>query len=384
MNNEKSPAILCVANWKSDVGYAWWLMESYWIKLSEIYSLRYRTLLAYPEINSVPAAIENSAIEYFHHTFACADKAGIKANVALIKKENIKVLYLSDYGVTHAAFAAYRAAGVEKIIVHDHTPGLRTRASGIKKWLKTIRANMPGLRADAAFGATEFVTSRLINTSCFSPSRCFTIQNGIVPFDAGLADDKQTPAFFPSADKKVIVTAARANKYKGVEFALHVMAELTVKRGRRDVSYMLFGDGPDLEAFKALAETLNITAYCHFPGRVDNAKLWFSRCYLGFQPSKGEVGYSLSILEYMYARLPVIVPDNPSVCEATTDSKNGAVYKENDVQSAANAIAHYLDNPQIQKEHGEAAHSVVDRQYTLASTHAAFSQAVQQVIGKAV
>ena len=378
------PAILCVANWKSDVGYAWWLMESYWVKISELYADKYTTLLAYPEINAVPEAIENSDIHYFQHTFRTTSFSDIKHNMALIRKYNIKVLYLSDYGVSAPAYAFYRLAGVEKIIVHDHTPGLRTKASGVKKLLKKGKANLPFMRADAAFGATEFVTSRLINTSCFSSSRCYTIQNGIVPFEVAAEHEQDTPAFFPADDKRVIVTAARANKYKGIEFALKVMAELVDQRGRRDVSYMLFGDGPDLEEFKALAEQLSISAYCYFPGRVDNAKNWFSRCYLGFQPSRGEVGYSLSILEYMYARLPVLVPDNPSVSEATSNGKNGAVYEEDDVQSAVNAIENYLNNPDVQKTHGEAAHKMVQRQYTLSSTHMAFSQAVQKVIGKVV
>lgn len=381
MSSKKKPGILCVANWKSDVGYAWWLMESYWVRISEVFKDSHTTFLAYPEINAVPQHIEDSEIRYFQHTFRPERFSDIRRNTALIKKHNIQVLYLSDYGVSSIAYAMYRAAGVKKIIVHDHTPGLRTKATGLKRHLKTIKANFPLARADAAFGATSFVTRRLTETACFSAARCYTIQNGILPFECAPPDDGRLRRLFSGSRNKVIVTAARANKYKGIDFALEVIAELVHSHHITDISYLLCGDGPDLENFRQQAKSLDITQYCHFPGRIDKASEIFCHCYLGFQPAKGEVGYSLSILEYMYAGLPVIVPNNPSVCEATDDGENGAVYEENNVKSAAASIANYLNNPSSQALHGAKAKEKVERLYTLESAHRAFEQSIKKVVG---
>ncbi|MBD3586629.1 glycosyltransferase family 4 protein [Salinimonas sp. HHU 13199] len=380
MSKQQQPGILCVANWKSDVGYAWWLMESYWVKISEMFSDSHITFLAYPEINAIPQHIEESEIRYFQHTFRPETFSDIRHNIAIIKKYNIRVLYLSDYGVSSLAYAMYRAAGVDKIIVHDHTPGLRTKASGLKKHLKTVKANFPLLRADAAFGATSFVTRRLTETACFSEKRCFTVQNGILPFDCAPATDGRLNRLFSGNTNKIIVTAARANKYKGIDFALEVIAKLVHEHQFSDIGYLLCGDGPDLDSFRQLARELDITQYCYFPGRVDKASEILCHCYLGFQPAKGEVGYSLSILEYMYAGLPVIVPDNPSVCEATDDGKTGAIYSQDNVESAAQAIADYLSKPDRQEQHGKAAREQIQQHYTLAATHDALRKAMEQVV----
>ncbi|QPG06394.1 glycosyltransferase family 4 protein [Salinimonas marina] len=382
MHNSAKPAILCVANWKSDVGYAWWLMESYWVKISELYADKYTTLLAYPEINAVPEAIENSDIHYFQHSFRASSVGDIRRNMALIKKHNIKVLYLSDYGVSAPDYALYRTAGVEKIIVHDHTPGLRTKASGIKKLLKKVKANLPLMRADAAFGATGFVTRRLTDTACFDASRCYTVQNGILPFNPTATPENRWQQLVGNTGARVIVTAARANRYKGIDFALQVVAELVHTHKQTDIIYLLCGDGPDLEAFREQAASLGIESYCRFPGRVDNASQLLGYCYLGFQPAQGEVGYSLSILEYMYAGLPVVVPDNKSVCEATANNKTGTIYPQGNVKLAADAIAGYLDNPASQQRQGAAAKQTVEQQYTLHATHNALAHAFTSVVGR--
>ncbi|WP_218352563.1 glycosyltransferase family 4 protein [Alteromonas lipotrueiana] len=382
VTSNRRPAILCVANWKSDVGYAWWLMESYWVKISEMYAKQYDTLLAYPEINSVPEAIEHSDITYFQHTFRATSFDDIKRNIALIKKYNIKVLYLSDYGVSSPAFALYRMAGVEKIIVHDHTPGLRSKATGLKKQLKKIKANLPLLRADAAFGATSFVTRRLTETACFDASRCYTVQNGILPFNATATSKDRWHQLVGDTNAKVIVTAARANRYKGIDFALKTIANLVHTHNQINIVYLLCGDGPDLEGFKQQAKALNIEAYCRFPGRVNNASELLGYCYVGFQPAQGEVGYSLSILEYMYAGLPVIVPDNVSVCEATENNKTGAIYPSADDELAAKAIAGYLDNTDRQQQHGAMAKQTVEQCFTLQATHQALADALTSVVGR--
>lgn len=381
MHKPSLPGILCVANWKSDVGYAWWLMESYWVKISELYAGRYQTYLAYPEINTVPEAITHSDIQYFAHTFAVNSLADIKQNLALIRRYNIQVLYLSDYGVSSLVYALYRLAGVKKIIVHDHTPGLRTTAGGVKKVLKTVKANFPLLSADAAFGATAFVTQRLQKTACFTANRCFTVQNGIRPFTPAANAAARIAAIGAKLPDKLIVTAARANAYKGIGFAIEVMAHLVHKLQATGFKYVLFGDGPDLESFRQQASQAAVQDYCLFPGRIDNASELLAQCYLGFQPAQGEVGYSLSILEYMYAGLPVIVPDNPSVCEATEDGKTGAIYPKEDVEAAAHAIHTYLNDPARQARHGAQATQTVAQQYTLQATHSALAHALQQVIG---
>lgn len=42
MLTELASHILLVANWESDVGYAWWLMENFWATIAQYYRAQNR------------------------------------------------------------------------------------------------------------------------------------------------------------------------------------------------------------------------------------------------------------------------------------------------------------------------------------------------------
>ncbi|MEI2421336.1 hypothetical protein V6O07_13765, partial [Arthrospira platensis SPKY2] len=58
------PGLLCVANFAPDVGYAWWLMENFWVRLSRLAGNHgLRTIIAYPAEGEVPTKIHQAGIE---------------------------------------------------------------------------------------------------------------------------------------------------------------------------------------------------------------------------------------------------------------------------------------------------------------------------------
>ena len=97
-----------------------------------------------------------------------------------------------------------------------------------------------------------------------------------------------------------------------------------------------------LHELKNLSRELDIEGHVTFAGKRQDVKNILPNCNFAFHPSKAEVGYSLSILEYMQAKLPVVVSDNPSVCGATTHNKTGLIYKDNNLGAACDAIKKLL------------------------------------------
>ncbi|WP_334013443.1 glycosyltransferase family 4 protein [Alteromonas sp. S167] len=368
--------VLLVANWPSDVGYAWWLMESYWVAISKHLSSN-KVLLAYPQINKVPSEIQSSAIDCLPHNFKRGGVIGLIRNCRLIRRHHIKLIYLTDYPLSSISYFFYRISGVKFIITHDHTPGIRCVPQGLKKAVKTLFANLPLMSVDGAFGATLFVTERLQNTGCLKKDKCFTVQNGIeIKGDESI---NKAAAWLPKEGDFAIVTAARANRYKGGLFALRVIKCLK-DRGMSNVKYVFCGDGPHLDDFKNFAAELGLQEHCFFPGRVEDVSSYFSHFSIGFQPSNGEVGYSLSILEYMAAGLPVIVPNNPSVCGATKHNCSGRIYKDRDVESAANQIEFYAKDTAACNKHGQFAREEIFKRYALVKTHEALIKSLNAVI----
>lgn len=355
------------AKWDSNVGYAWWLMESYWVTIANAYIDTLNPILAYPSISKIPPEVETSPLSIHEVNFAQFGYKTLYRQLQFICSHKVQYLYLTDSPARHWCYLFFRLCGVRRIAVHDHTPGLRTKPNGFKMILKKSAARIPLINADILIGATDFVRNRLIHIFCAPAEKCFTVPNGIRPSKGKWLSPHE--AFGIDNSVPIIVTVARANRYKGADFALKALA--LVNKHRPDLAwhYLFIGDGPDKDAFSNEAKQLGLIDNVTFPGKVENANRYLSGCAIAFHPSKGEVGYSLAILEYMQASLPVVVPNNPSVCEAVQDNISGKLYIESNHQSAAKALISYLDNSNMRKEHGEAALRVVNTDYLLSVSH---------------
>lgn len=380
--SDHRPSILCVANWDSDVGYAWWLMESYWIAIERHYRSHFDTLLCYPSISAIPEPIQRSGLTIVSADFRMRRWATFVSQIRFLLTYQIDTIYFSDQPLTSLRYLLFRTLGVRNIIVHDHTPGLRTTPTGLKKQLKLLLRKIPLINADAVIGATDFVRDRSIRSACFPAHKCFAAENGLPGLDSQLEAIEADPYkdFNIPTGRRIFVNTSRANRYKGIDFALQVFAELLEYRPEKDFHFLMFGDGPDLESIKAYASELGLEEFASFPGYVKNVKLYLSKCYAAIHPSRGEVGYSLSILEYMHEGLAVILPDNPSVSSCLTDGHDGLIYEERNLGSAREVMTKLLNNPHYRDELGENARETVINRYRLENSHRALLHALDTIV----
>ena len=376
--SERGPQILLVANWDSGVGYAWWLMESYWCTIATRFSGEYGILLAYPSVSTLPESLANAPVRVIAQEVEARSTSGLMQTIRLIRKERIRVIYFSDRPTWHWSYSLYRLAGVRTIIVHDHTPGVRARPAGWKAGIKALVHRIRWLGADAAIGATEYVRDRLIHVNCVPPERCFSVPNGLPSnLPAPRAADLHSLFAIP-ADRVILIMSGRANRYKGIDFILQCMANLK-HDGKATLHFVFIGDGPDLSAFKEQARALKVQDYCTFAGRRDDVPALLEGADIAMHPSQGEVGYSLSILEYMRAGLPVVVPDNPSVCAATEHGVTGLIYREMRIPDATAALTRLIDDKCLRRRLGtNARHSA--HAYQLEEAHARLLAALETTL----
>jgi len=359
--------LLLVANWDSGVGYAWWLMESFWVVLSETYSQTHRSYIAYPSISTIPDNIKNSSISLEISDFTKKNIADVFRQCKLIINNKIKIIYFSDQSFWHWRYLLFRLCGVDSIIVHDHTPGIRTKPKGLKKLIKSLIARTPYITCDGVIAASNYLKLRAIEISCIPEQKVYVATNG-------LKNEKQENNLnikklldIPE-DKIVIITTGRAIDYKGIPFAINCIEYLIKTLKCTSIHWVFFGDGPNFNDYQKRIETSGLTSYISFPGKYAHIKNILRSCDFAFHPSQGEVGYSLSILEYMQAGLPVIVSDNPSVCGATNNKSNGLIYKEHNIDSACNAIISLIHNEHLIEKYGDRA-KIDAKQYSLNNTH---------------
>ncbi|MEO1421305.1 MAG: glycosyltransferase family 4 protein [Pseudomonadota bacterium] len=373
---DSRPGFLLVANWPSDVGFAWWLMESYWAALANHYHPDYRMVLAFPKINEIPTVIREAPIDTVEYAFG---RNAIELDLQFLQQHRIREIYFSDRPNIDARYLRYRRAGVEHIITHDHTPGLRTPPTGIKRILKRVRARIPGLVCDAAIGATEFVRQRTIDTNLLPAEKCFAVPNGL-PAAQALAPRNPVEEFALDPDAVHMVMTARANPYKGLRFVLDCLARFR-RTESIDLQFTLLGDGPMLNELMTLAADHDITDACHFPGYVDGVSALLPGFDFAIHPSKGEVGYSLAILEYMRAGLATLVPNNPSVCGATAHGQTGLIFREGDQDACIAAMKAMACDPAYRSELGEAAR-IDEKRYSLANAHKRLLEIVEMTLSR--
>ena len=142
----KNRNILLVANWESNVGYAWWLMENFWVTISNHFGKQGKvSYLIYPKITKIPESIASSGIEVSECSFQDHSLANLGKLHRFIRSNNISYIYLTDSPPHSLFYLLLRFWGIKKIVVHDHTPGDRTPANSWKRLLTSLmKPKKPG------------------------------------------------------------------------------------------------------------------------------------------------------------------------------------------------------------------------------------------------
>lgn len=380
MEQPNTGNLLLVSNYPSDVGYAWWLMEHFWTLLAEHFDNKgAKTFLAYPGINTLPEAIENSSIHCIELAVPGQNQTERQALRKFIADNNITDVYFTDRAWFNPQYALLRLWGVRNIVVHDHTPGDRPPIGGLKGALKAFRHRLPRFCADSQLCVSELMRHRSISNGRIPADRCHVVQNGIPPVQKNLeaAPTLREGLEIPPTST-VCITTGRAHPYKRFDFIIDVAAELNRKLPQNDLVFLMVGSGPSLDMLRAKVRELRLDNAIRLPGFRKDAKQLLATADMAMHAALGE-GFSLSIIEYMSAGLPVLVPDIPSVKQAIDHRQNGLIYGKDDISGAANHLAELLQTPDYRKKLGANAKRKADTHYSLDNCSAEFQAACQRL-----
>lgn len=359
--SEKVITTLFVANFDSNVGYAWRLIESFWIAINQhMNSKNGKCILFYPTISKIPAHIEETNIETTQQAFSNSP-ASLMGDIKNILKYKIDIIYLTDRKTASLKYLLYRIFGVSLIIVHDHKPGIRPPLSGLKKLIKKIFRTIPGVSCDAAFAVSPYIAKRLREIDLMPPHKVYEITNGIT------LEEKTFVPKISSGDIKV-VTVSRMTTYKGIEFGLKVIKGALAANPNIVIEYIVIGDGPDLEHFKKVAIELNIQNHVQFLGKRSDVKEILSGCDIAMHPSYGEA-LSLAILEYMESRTPLLCSDNESVSSILQNNEDSLLYNEHHLQDAIEKLSTLIQSEDLRNNLAEKAYKKLVEQHDINLTH---------------
>jgi len=372
-----SDSVLLVANYASNVGYAWWLMENFWVEVAEAaHSKGRRTFLAYPKIDLVPPTVSNAPITLVEQTVRPVGMCTVISGIKLIREHRVRSIYLTDWPAFSPLYAIWRLAGVRSIVMHDHTPGDRPRIGGLRGRFKAIAHRVGWFSCDSYVGVSDYIRQRLIDNWRVPPERALVVRNGIQPFSCRSTERSRIRSELGiPTDAVMVALVSRATYYKGWDFAVRCAAEIVRKHPRTNTRMVFCGDGNDLQAFRSLAIECGVAGLVHFLGRRDDVRSIICSADIAFHPSHGEA-MSLATLEFMCAGLPVVVPDRPSVCGIIDSGLTGLTYRANDVSAAADAIVSLCFDRDLRATLGRNARAAMLERYQLTDTNDQFQKIV--------
>lgn len=374
--------VLLVANFPSDTAYAWWLMEEYWIAIGNYFIARGgRAYLAYPQVSTLSERIQQSALEVVSLSVPGSTAEELSAVAGFIRERRITTIYLTDRPWLSKEYGLLRRAGIRHILIHDHTPGDRPPVTGVRRLFKAIRNRLPKVTADYMFCVSPLMRERDIRNGCIPAERCLVVQNGIRPLTPPANRETLRARLSIPPDAFAVITTGRAHPYKRFDFVIRTAAAIRAARPDLRVIFILIGDGPAFGELQQLVAELGLQDSVWLLGyRNDTQEILFA-ADAAMHAALGE-GFSLSIVEYMSAGLPVLVPDIPSVSQAISDAVDGFIYSSNDENSARAHLETLIDDPNKLDQMGRAAKRHADSSFTLDGALTSLTARIEQALSK--
>lgn len=356
-------SVLCVANYESDVGYAWWLMENFWAQLARLARERGgRAFVAFPAVRGISPAIREADLIAVELSVPTSLGRGLLRVRRFIRENDVRTVYLTDRPYWSPVYALFRRWGVRSIILHDHMPGERTAPSPLKLRAKRMRHTL--LRsgsADLYIGVSQFVADRFSAIAGIPAERCRTVLNGV----PSPAEPRSVHAMFGfPADAKIVVSTGRAVSYKGVDFVIRCADHVVRGAGRSDIYFLHLGDGPEIDRFREMAKGFGLDNHFVLAGRRSDVTSLLSSCSMAVHASHGEA-FSLAILEFMAAGLPAVVPDHCGNGEAIEHGESGLLYTPGNLEQATEWILRLADDRRLREQIGARAAERAKSEFSL-------------------
>jgi glycosyltransferase involved in cell wall biosynthesis len=376
VTQQQAGSVLFAVNYPSGTGYAWATIEAVFRGLADTLERNgYGSLVCYPSlVGGRPAAFEGSTAEVIELDCARAIRSGhgLRELLALIRRQRVRMLYLTDHPTRHARYVRCHTAGVRHIVVHDRTSGARSRRPAPVRWFKRALHAVPWYAADRFLGVSDFVAARLREVNGTPPGRTFRVYNGI---DVSRFDAKSAVGLVPllglPSGARLVFASGRAAPYKGIGVFIEAAHRVALS-GNDDVHFAYAGDGPALQDLRDLASRLAVPRF-HFLGRRDDVAALLSSTTVAVVPSVWAEAFGLTVVEAMAAGRPLVASRIGGIPELVEHERTGLLVEPGHPDELAGAIQRLLDDPGLAADMGARAKAVAREQYSVERTVAELS-----------
>lgn len=280
-----------------------------------------------------------------------------------------------NIGALDAALVA-RLAGVPRVVHAEHgrdaaDPLGRNRIYRLmRRWLRPFIARYVAVSPD--------LQGWLVDAVGIRESRIAYIANGIdiAKFDAARIrpEPRRLLGDFAPEGAVVLVNVARLDKVKDqacLITAFKLLREMTGV-GHVDVRLVIAGDGPQRAELRQQIERLGLAESARLLGNREDVPGLLAACDVFVLSSIAE-GMPVTLLEAMAASLPVVSTNVGGIASVVEDGKSGTLVPARDPRVLANALAAYVADGDLRRQHGSAGHARATTQFSLRAMLSAYS-----------
>jgi glycosyltransferase involved in cell wall biosynthesis len=156
-----------------------------------------------------------------------------------------------------------------------------------------------------------------------------------------------------------------------------------------NVSFLIYGIGPDESALRALSKELGVEDRARFMGQISQKDMprMLAACDIFIRPSRSE-GFGISFVEAMAARLPVIATQEGGIADFLFDEKlnpdkptTGWAVQKDSPEQIAEAVKDIIARPDTAAHVTETASKMVAEKYDWNTVAAGMKALFEDLLG---
>lgn len=217
-------------------------------------------------------------------------------------------------------------------------------------------------RGDLFLCVSEHIKKKLIRLGCD--------EHKIVVHRSGVDTYRLHPRQMESDERVRVLTVARLNEKKGVEYGIRAIAE--VRRKYQHVEYKIAGDGPLRGKLQSLITDLKVGEHVELLGwrSQDEIAELLQKSDILLAPSVtadsgDEEGIPGVIMEASACGLPVMSTRYAGIPEVVQDGKSGFLVPERDVNGLVDRLKYLIERPELRSVMGSKGREFVEEHYDI-------------------
>lgn len=312
------------------------------------------------------------------------DMSVVKRLKAEIEKEDYDIIHC------HGARANFNAMFLKNkinkpFITTIHSDYELDFKDNIYKKLVFTKLNKFALKRFEYYIAVSDTFKDMLIARGFRKDRIFTVYNGI-DMDQEIKHSTKEEFFhkykIDHEGKTVVGIIARLDQVK--DHNTFLKAASIILKERKDIIFLLAGDGNDEKRLKSSVEQLDISKYVHFLGFIEDQYSFFNAIDINTLTSISE-SFPYAILEGALMKKPIISTNVGGLSKLIENNKNGFLIEVGDSDELANKIKHLADNKIVCEEMGVNLYNKVSEKFSsnaMAKGHAKIYQEIISIGGQ--